>query len=246
MNEKNQGMSLVEHLNELRRYLMVSAIAVLLCSGLCFALYDRFFYIFYKPFSALQDRTGEQLFINYIYEGFLIKLKLSIIAGIVVSFPVHAYSLLRFIFPGLTTKEKRILGISLASSFLLAGGGFYYGYFYIIPLSIDFLTGTRFIPEGVGMLLSFDRNILYVLQFLAIAVLLFQLPIILEILMVLNIVSRKALFQASRYIILVTFLIAALFTPPDFVSQIAVAVPLIFLFYLTLLVAKIAGFGKGA
>ena len=244
MSEMNEEMPLMDHLKEFRFYLFLSIAALTVASVVCFHFYDRIFALFFTPFGSLQENLGDLLFINYIHEGFLIKLKLSVIAGAVFSLPVHILGLVSFIFPGLTGKEQKIIGFCLVVSFVLSGLGFFYGYFYIIPISIQFFTGKGFMPEGVGMLLNLEKNVFYIIRFLLGAVLLFQIPIILEVLLILKIISRKKLFRASRYIILLTFLVSALFTPPDFVSQVAVALPLIVLYFLALLIAFIFRFGK--
>ncbi len=245
MGKNRDEMSLMEHIRELRVRLLVSLAAVLTGAIVCFSFYDNLFSFFFEPFSVLEETLGEMLFVNYIYEGFLIKMKLSLIAGTVLSSPVHLYNLLAFIFPGLSVKERWTIGLCLIAAVVLSFLGFFYGYFYIVPISIRFLTGSGFIPEGVGMLLSFDKNIFYVLRFLLGGVLIFQLPIVMEVLLILNLVSRKQLLNASRFVILGTFIISALFTPPDFVSQIAIAVPLIVLYFAALLTAFIFRFGKG-
>ncbi|MDC7241945.1 MAG: twin-arginine translocase subunit TatC [Spirochaetales bacterium] len=246
MGQGRDEMSLLEHITELRTRILVSLVALVIGAGACLYFYDQIFSFFFEPFSVLEEILGQTLFISYIYEGFLIKIKLSLIAGLVISSPVHLFNILAFVFPALTRKERWIIGLCLVVAVVLSFLGFFYGYFYIVPISIRFLTGSGFIPEGVGMLLNFDKNIFYVLRFLMGGVLLFQLPIVLEVLMIMNLISRRALLKASRFVILGAFLISALFTPPDFVSQIAIAVPLIVLYFIALLIAFIFRFGKGA
>ena len=245
MGKVEDTMSLLEHISELRKRIFVSLIALVLVSIGCFYFYDVFFAFFFEPFSVLEEVMGEMLFISHIYEGFLTKIKLSLIVGVVVSSPIHLYNVFAFIFPGLTRKERYTIGICLIAAVILSAFGFIYGYAYIVPISIRFLTGSGFIPEGVGMLLNFDKNIFYVLRFLLGGVLLFQSPIIIEVLLIMNLVSRKQLLKASRFVIMGTFLVAALFTPPDFISQIAIAVPLVLLYFVALFIAFIFKFGNG-
>lgn len=246
MSDTHNEMSLIEHLKEFRFWLIISLAAIVIASGFCFTIYDKLFNFFIEPFSSMEISLNDKLYINYVHEGFLIKLKLSILAGVVLSLPIHFFGIVRFVFPGLTRKERRIIGVCLLGSVILSSFGFIYGYFYIVPISIKFLTGSGFVPEGVGMLLSFEKNIFYIVRFLLGAIAIFQLPIILEVLLILNLISRVKLLKASRFVILITFLLSALFTPPDFISQIAVAVPLIILYFLVLLIAYIFKFGKGA
>lgn len=245
MASQENEQPLIEHLSELRTRLLISIIAIIIGSSVSFFFYDQIFAFFSKPFEALGQVQSDMLYVNHIYEGFLIKLKLSIIAGIALSLPVHLFGIIRFVFPALTKKEKIVIAVSLLAAALLSVLGFTYGYRYILPLSISFLTSSGFIPDGVGMLLSFDKNIFYGLQLLLGAIIIFQLPIILEILMVMNLLSRKQVLKSSRFVILGTFILSALFTPPDIISQIAVALPLIVLYFIALLIAYIFKFGNG-
>ena len=122
---------------------------------------------------------------------------------------------------------------------------FYYGYYYMVPISVRFLTGAGFVPDKVGILLNYGKNIFYVFQLLMLTMIVMQLPVVVEVLMILNVIKRRSLLKSSRYIIFAIFIIAAVFTPPDFISQLCVAIPLIALFFLTLLIARICHFGEG-
>lgn len=238
-------MPLLSHMKELRRCLIISGIAMTAGFGIAIGLYDMIMTFLFEPLLHLDGGSGEEvLYINTIAEGFLVRLKISALAGFIISLPVHLFNILYFVFPGLVKRERQIITMTLIFSFLFVIGGFFYSYYTIIPVSVVFLTGSGFIPENTGMLLSFGGNIFYILQFILMTLVVFQLPIILEILLVLNVVQRKALFKMGRYMVVLFFLISALLTPPDFVTQIGLALPMTVLFYLTILVAKIFKFGE--
>ena len=135
------------------------------------------------------------------------------------------------------------MGTAILSSAVLIAGSFYLSYFKIIPFSIGFLMTVGFIPNDVGVLLNFNQNIFYIVQFIVISMVLFQLPIILEMLLALNLISRKKLLASSRFIIIGILVLSALVTPPDFISQVSISVPLIILFFLTIGIAKIFNWG---
>ena len=290
-------MSLIEHLTELRRRLIVSALGLLLASIIGFLLYPPVLELLMDPLRTVEaavsgggdESTGaggasatdaaEQagsgggsgggdagsggaagtnggsgargraaggeptLFVHTLFEGFLTRLKLAVLTGLVLSAPLHVFNAAGFVFPGLTGHEKRVVGLAVLGSFFLALAAFAYGYFRIIPLSISFLTGSGFIPDQVGLLLNYSTNIFYVTQFLLVCVLLFQVPIVLVALMALGAVKQRHLWRSMRYIVVGTFLLAAILTPPDFISQLSVAVPLIVLFVLAGLLAKLFGLG---
>ena len=239
------SMSLIDHIKELRRRLIVSLCAILAATIVSFVLYDIIISILFHPFEAIEiSLDNDVLFVNTIFEGFLTKIKVSLLSGIVLSLPLHFYNLTKFIFPGLTGKEKKVISISLASSFLLIVISAYYGYVKVIPVSISFLTNSGFVPQKVGMLLNFGENIFYILRFLMATIILFQGPLILEILLIMGLVKRRTLMSASRFIIVGIFVTAAILTPPDFISQLSLALPMIILYFLTILVAKIFRFGE--
>ena len=240
-----KSMPFLDHLTELRKLLIVSVIALAAGTAVAFALYDHIIDILYTPLTVLSERDdGNLLYINTIFEGFLTRFKISLLSGAVLSFPVHLFNIMRFTFPGLRAREKRVIIISLSVSFVFIVVSFFYSYYKIIPVSVSFLTGKGFIPERTGLLLGFSGNIFYILQFMLAALVVFQIPILLEILMVLNVLSRKVLWRIGRYVILATFVLAAVITPPDIVTQLSIALPLVVLYYLALLIAKIFRFGS--
>jgi len=238
--------SIIGHFKELRKRFVSSAIAILIGFGVCFYLNVFIIDFLMVPFQNIQSSLGDQkMVINTVLEGFLLKLKLAFIVGIIISFPVHIYNVIRFTFPGLNAKEKKVIVFVLIFSFLLGGFGFYFSYYQLIPFSITFLTSTGFIPSNVGLLLNYKLTIQFVINFIVFALLLFQFPVILELLLAMNLVNRKALFRRSHYVVVGIFILTALVTPPDVISQIGMAVPLIILFFVTILIAKIFGWGKG-
>lgn len=244
--EDPNAMSFFEHFRELKKRLIVSIAVWLVAVFICFTFYEYIVAFLYNPFKMLQAASGgeEFLFINSLFEGFLTRLKVSFVAGLILSLPVHIYQMVGFIFPGLKAKEKKVVRLALVVSTLLLAAGFYYGYYLIIPISVEFLTGSGFIPDNVGILLNFEQNIFYIFQFIFSFVILFQFPIILMLLLIMNIVKRKALLSASRYVIVGIFIISALLTPPDFISQVSLSLPLILLFYISILMAKIFRLGE--
>jgi sec-independent protein translocase protein TatC len=246
VEQSGDWTSFLGHFAELRTRLIASLLSILALSVLCYALYDPIIGLLTAPFrEASMTSGGEALYLNSIYEGFMIRLKIAVFAGLILSLPVLLYNIFGFIFPALRAWEKKILLWSLVVSFILLVAGAYYGYTIILPVMIRFFLNTGFLPAGTGILLSFGKNIFYILQFLILAVLVFQLPLILELLMILRIVKRKAVFRAARLIIVGIFVLAAIVTPsPDAFSQLAVALPLTILFLLTLLAARIFRFGE--
>ncbi|WP_319477893.1 twin-arginine translocase subunit TatC [Marispirochaeta aestuarii] len=239
-------LSVRQHLRELRSVILISAAALALFSVVSFYFFDPIVNFLYAPFLAIEGlNTEDTLFVNFLFEGFLTKLKVSILSGFTLSIPVMLFMIVRFVLPALRRKEKRVLFLAIFTGTLLVGVGFYYGYYTILPLTIKFFTNRGFLPENVGLMLNYQRNILYIFRFILIIMVSFQFPILLEALMILNVLERKTLFKASRFVIVLVFILAAFITPPDFISQCIIAAPLILLYFLAIFVAKIFRFGEG-
>ncbi|MDE0027045.1 MAG: twin-arginine translocase subunit TatC [Spirochaetaceae bacterium] len=241
-------MPFLQHAAELRKRLLVSLLAALAAAIVCYTFYESVLAVLLRPLDAVPDVAAAAggdayLFINTIFEGFLVRVKVALIAGVVLSLPVHFYNVIRFIFPGLTLRERRAISGALAASFVLLLVGFLYSYYSVIPLSVRFLTSSGFTPPGVGLLLNFGRNVFFVFQFLLVFLLVFQIPILLVVLMMTGAVTRRALLRASRYAVVLIFALSAVVTPPDVVSQVSLAVPMVGMFFLSILVAKLFGFG---
>lgn len=240
-NQKQQ--SFLSHLKELKNRLLISLFFFVLSSVLSYFFYDHIYRVLIKPFDFLEGFEKSSFHVKNLFDAFTIKLKVSILFGFFVAFPVILFHFLRFIFPALKIKEKKILIIILMVSFLLTTFAIYYSYFNIIPLALPFLVSKNFVPENMNVWLEY-KNIFYILKFLIISIVVFQLPIVLEFLLYLNVVTRKVLLKQSRIIIIGIFIVSAIITPPDIVSQIFIAIPLIFMFFFTILIARIFNWGK--
>ena len=242
---KRREMPFIEHVKELRRLLIISLCAVSLASIICFIFYDQILQVLFLPFSYVSKESGGSLYVNTLLEGFLNKIKVSVLTGFIISLPVHVWGIVYFVFPGLKGKEKRIIASTVIVSFLLLVFGGYYAYFKVIPISVRFLTNGSFVPDRVGMLLNFGKNVFYIYNFIFGTVVLFQIPLLLEIFMIMKLIKRSTLLRFTKYIIVAIFALSALLTPPDFISQVTLAVPMLLLYLITILVARIFRFGEG-
>ena len=246
--EHFKKLPFVEHVKELRLRLIVSTVALIMSSILTYFFYESILSIILMPINEIfvekkPDSVSNYLFVNTLFEGFLVRIKISIIAGIVMSLPVHLFNSIRFVFPGLHRAERKKVALTICISFLLLVIGFFYAYYSVIPLSVQFLSNSSFIPTGVGILLGFSRNVFFVLQLLIVFLIVFQIPILLVVLMMTGTLTRRTLLKASRFAIVAIFILSAIVTPPDIVSQIGIAFPMVGMFFLSILVAKIFRFG---
>ena len=244
MRSNQKEMPILEHIRELRNIILASLLAYAIACVVAFIFSNRIISLFTEPFRTIESLVNTSMVVSTIVEGFATQIRITVIAGLILSLPVHLFGIIRFVFPGLTSREKRIVMSFLIVSLILIVFGSYFVYFMIVPMVIGFLTGPYFMPGNVGFLLNYQTNIFYLLTFILCSVLAFQAPIILEILMILNIIERRQVWRACRYIVVGIFILSAIITPPDFISQLAVALPLTALFFLAILVAKIFKFGE--
>ena len=242
MNMESEKAPLLDHLNELRKRLTYSLIATLLTTVICFNYYEPIAQFFIYPFQSMLPQ-GSSLNVNSIYEGFLIKLKLSFIAGTILALPFSLFQLCWFLFPGLKSNEKKWTLIILVCSSLFSIVSCYMGYAIIFPYIIEFLTTSQFIPTNINILLNLNQNISYIISFLFAGILIFQTPIILEFMLAKNIVSRSFLLKNARWFIVGIVITSAMITPPDIISQLSLSIPLIICYFGCILFAKIMRWG---
>ncbi len=246
-NPENDGatMPFTAHVAELRRRVFVSLIGIAVACVIAFIFYNSFIPYLIKPLEVERpDGDHLKLYVHEFTGAFAMRFKVAGLVGLVLSFPVHVYNIVAFVLPALRPRERQFLKWGLAVSSVLILTGAYMSFYQILPLAARVLQGPDFYPAGVESNIKFETAIMFEFKLIMAFLVLFQLPLVLEILMAAGVLTRRQLLRASRYVIVAIFIIAAIFTPPDVISQIGLAVPLILLFYLSILVARILGFGK--
>lgn len=230
------------HIRELRRRVLVSMTVWAIGFACIYALYTPFMTWFMAPFSAAGHAD---LIITSVFEGFVTKMKFSALGGLVFTFPFHLYQLLRFAFPGLSPREKKVVLSAVIFGGLLAILSLILSYIWLIPFTLATLTSDAFIPDSVRVLLHFEQNMFYVINMLLYGMLAFQFPIILTLMLFFGWVTRRQLLAWAKYVMVGIVIVSAIVTPPDVVSQLGVAIPLAILYFASIFVAKIFGWGKG-
>jgi sec-independent protein translocase protein TatC len=220
---------LLDHLIELRARLMRCVFALVIAFGVCFYFAQDILAFLVQP---LLDAGQSKLIYTKLYGQFFVELKVALFAAFFVSFPVIANQLWAFVAPGLYAKEKRaFLPFLLATPVLFVAGGAL-AYFVVMPTAFHFFLGFQGTQGGVQIeaLPNTEDYLSLVMQFILAFGLSFLLPVLLLLLNRAGIVSRRQLSGARRYIIVGVFIVAAVLTPPDVVSQLMLAVPLLLLF----------------
>jgi len=235
INEEKQPF--LSHLEELRKRLIVSAIAIGVCFVISYIFSDRLFKILIAPLSAVMPE-GDQLIFTNLPEMFLTYLKVAFIAAVLIASPVLFYQLWMFVSPGLYRNEKKyLLPFVLASTILFTGGALF-GYFVVFPFGFKFFIG--FSSEYVKALPSVKQYFSFSVKLLFAFGVVFELPVIIFFLTKIGIVSPEFLKKKRKYAILMSFAIAAILTPPDVITQFMMAGPLILLYEVGILVSVIA------
>ena len=177
-------------------------------------------------------------------EGFLTRLRYSLILGMLLITPVALWQLITFFSPGLTRDRLRWLVGGLIAGAVLFLVGMLYGSQTVLPVCLKLFQEPAFQPKGTVTVLQFIPTLDFILHVLLALGMVFELPLALFILMGLGVLQRKTLVESGRYATVLAFILAAVISPPDPFSQIIIAVPLIILFYLALAMASIFRLGE--
>jgi sec-independent protein translocase protein TatC len=261
MAKKNlNDMSFLDHLEELRWLLVRSTIAVLVMAFATYFVSDYLFetiifgptktdFFTYRYFCDLSHRLGfadsicvtEMPFIiqNTEMEGQVnIFVWICILAGFILSFPFILWEIWKFISPALYDSEKKNAKTFIFVSSLLFFIGILFGYFVVVPMSVQFLA-TFTISSMVKNQFTLDSYISMIKTSVIASGLFFELPIIIYFLTKLGLVSPEFLRKYRKYAIVIVLIVAAIVTPPDVVSQIIVAIPMFLIFELSVIISSI-------
>ena len=226
------------HLDELRKRLINIFIAIGIGFVASYAFKEKLFDILVHPLVTVM-KPGDTLIFTGLPEAFFTYLKVSFLSGIMLAAPVIIYQFWMFVAPGLYEKERRILIpiVFLSSVFFI--GGSLFGYFIVFPWGFKFFLG--FATETIRPLPSMKEYLSFSAKLLIAFGLVFELPLILTFLARLGLVSVDFLKKHRKYALLLFFAGAAILTPPDVVTQIMMALPLMILYEISIIGARIFG-----
>ncbi|HKR62798.1 MAG TPA: twin-arginine translocase subunit TatC [Thermoanaerobaculia bacterium] len=231
-------MSFLDHLEELRRRIIVCFIAVVVAFFLCWSFAERIFGYLQAPLTKFLP-PGDKLAYTRLTAPFFLYMKVAFFSGLFVAAPVILFQLWLFIAPGLYKKERRLAApfIIFGTLFFIIGG--YFGYRYLLPATCSFFveTGKQF-----KQMVTVDEYFSFASTIILATGLVFETPIIIFFLARLGIVTPAFLLQKFKYAIVLSFVVAAIITPtPDAVTQSALAVPMILLYLIGVAVAYLFG-----
>jgi len=243
INDKE--MPLLEHLAELRRRLLWSAAAFILAFLVCYHFAPRIYDFLAAPLAHALEARGQkpQLIYTALYEAFFTYIKVAIFAAAFVSFPVVATQLWLFIAPGLYRKEKRAMLPFLVVTPVLFFAGGALAYYVIFPTAWKFLLSFQDTAPGsdvqIQLMAKVSDYLNIVMKLIFAFGLSFELPVLLTLLGKVGIITSAGLKKYRRYAYVGCFILAALLTPPDILTQCLLAGPLILLFEISVFSVKL-------
>jgi sec-independent protein translocase protein TatC len=235
MTSDEATMSLLEHLEELRKRIIIMALAIAAAGVAGFFLADLLIVLLRAPL----PEGGAELIQTSVGEAFGVRIQLALMTGVALAMPVILYEVWAFVTPGLTRGERRLLWPLLGVAILLFAAGVTLGY-VLIPLAINFLLD--FSLPGVEPLLGLSDYVSFVTTFMLAFGLALQFPVIMYLLARLGILSYAFLSRRRRYVILLIALFAVLITPGDIViGSFTLAIVMYGLFEITLQLIRMLG-----
>lgn len=233
------SMSLSGHLRELRNRILVCVILLLVVFSVCLS--------FAPQIVTLLTDMGQRYNYVYVYiapqELFLVYMNVALVGAVVVCFPVLAYQIYAFCSPGLSGKERGYISGSLVAGGLCFLVGVAFAYFISLPFMLRFLI--QFTGQvDVSASISIQQYVSFLLTVFVIFGLVFELPVVSVLLTGLGLVRAEWLVKGRKVMIVVIFVLAAIITPPDIVSQIMVAVPMLALYEISIALSRVVGKAK--
>ena len=228
---------LLDHLVELRKRLIWSFVALFAAFAVCFYFADRIFAYLAQPLVAAFPPGEGKLVYTKLYEAFFVEVRVAFFAAFFLAFPVIANQIWAFVAPGLYAKEKRaFLPFLIATPVLFLLGGAL-AYYVVMPTAFHFFLSFEGDLGGIQQeaLPSIGDYLSLVMHFILAFGIAFLLPVLLMLMERAGLVTRDQLKGGRRYAVLVAFVIAAVATPPDVLSQFMLAVPLILLYEISLI-----------
>ncbi|MGL4675753.1 MAG: twin-arginine translocase subunit TatC [Wohlfahrtiimonas sp.] len=233
--EESAQQSLIQHLMELRTCILKALLGVVVIFfGLIWFRNDIYTFVAMPLINALP--AGSKLIATEVTSTFLVPIKLTLWLSFFAAVPWVIYQIWLFIAPGLYQKERRLVFPMIFSSILLFYLGMMFAYFAVMPLMFKFLVGTT--PDGVEMATDISQYLSVILRLFFIFGVAFEVPVAIILLVLMNVITVEKISAKRPYIIIGAFVVAAVVTPPDVLSQVAFAGMTIILFEIGLWIAK--------
>ncbi|MEM8885157.1 MAG: twin-arginine translocase subunit TatC [Planctomycetota bacterium] len=236
-------MTIAEHLDELRKRLLVSVVATVSAAIVCFWQRAWVMAFLRRPLDdvrATMPQFEVNIVQNKVFDGFLAAMKISFFSGLVIAAPIVLMQMWGFISAGLYRHERRAVKFYALPGFLLFLAGAALAYFFVMPYAIDFLLN---FAHGEGFADESQLNINNYVTLIAFSMfafgIMFQLPVVMVFLMRIGVVEPDSFAKYRRHAIVAAFALAMIMTPPDVVTQIALAASMAVLYEIAILLGRV-------
>ena len=243
MAQAPEEQGFLSHLIELRQRLVRAAAAIVIVFALLSPFMRQIFDVLSQPMMAALPQ-GTKLLATGVIAPFMVPLKITLFVALLIALPYVLYQIWAFVAPGLYQHEKRLAMPVIVSSVLMFFAGVAYCYFVVFRVVFRFIA--RFAPQSVSVSPDIDAYFDFVLRMFVAFGVTFEVPIAVLLLVRMGVTTIARLKQARPYLIVGAFVVAAIFTPPDVLSQLLLALPLCLLFELGMLLAAVFGEGRPA
>tara|TARA_B100000767_G_C19724885_1_gene519015 strand:+ start:63 stop:827 length:765 start_codon:yes stop_codon:yes gene_type:complete len=254
MTNKNpdENSSIVGHLTELRSRLIYSFLFLLFAFIICYVFSAEIYSFLVKPYSnaVIENNLERRLIFTALHEAFLTYLKVAFFASFFITSPIFLTQLWKFVAPGLYKNEKQALlpYLILTPTLFILGGALVY--YLIMPLAIKFFLSFESVGDVGNIAIQLEAKVNEYLSLIMRLIfafgISFQLPVILSLLARIGIIDSNYLKKRRKYVVVIIFAVAALLTPPDPITQIGLALPLLILYELSILAVKMIEKKKNA
>lgn len=231
--QKEKYMPFTEHLEELRKRLFICIGSIVAFGAVSYYFSSDLLEILTRP------NPGGQLQILKPTGGFIVHLKVSLFSGLLCSLPVLIYQFWNFVSPGLFNKEKKYLFPVIFFTVFSFAVGSIFAYFVVLPFGLQFLLG--FETETIKAQWTIDDFISFVTMMMIVFGIVFELPMVAMFLGKIGLINHKTMSEYRRYAIVGAVIFGAVLTPPDFITQIALAIPLWILYEISIVIVRITG-----
>tara|TARA_B100001142_G_C14284617_1_gene636344 strand:+ start:304 stop:1170 length:867 start_codon:yes stop_codon:yes gene_type:complete len=239
-NVDERAMPLLDHLIELRSRLIYSVVAIFILFFICYYFSPSIYNFLVAPLADVLEQLGGQrrLIFTALHEAFFTYIKVAFFAALFLSFPFLAIQIWMFIAPGLYQNEKRAFAPFLIATPILFFMGGALVYYFVFPLAWKFFLSFE-ASGGAGVLpiqleAKVDQYLSLVMRLIFAFGLCFELPVVMTLLGRVGLVTSKGMKEKRKYAIVITFIVAAILTPPDVISQIGLALPTMLLYEISI------------
>ena len=232
MKSTEQSMSFIDHLEEFRWRLIKSILSIIIGGLITFFFIDNFLELLLLPLSNVDSKNPVNLQVLSVQGMFIIKWTIALVGGIIFSVPIITYQIWKFIAPGLYANEKGFVLPLVLFSFLSFTTGILFSYFILIPYCLNFFASL----SGDTVLNNFSINhyFSFIIWMLLGSGIVFQLPVISLLLSIIGLLTPPFMRHYRRHSIVAIFILSSFITPPDPVSMLVMALPLIILYEISI------------